>query len=89
MSFGFMLFAQFTTAKDKQPRSGYDEKEIMKKQADRYTAKRDYERANTILRELMEKYPDDWELVEKLLTNLMRVSKFDETEELQIGRAHV
>ncbi|MCF7911220.1 MAG: tetratricopeptide repeat protein [Candidatus Cloacimonetes bacterium] len=65
-----------------KPESVYDEKEIMKKQAERYSARQKYEQANTIYRELMEKYPDDWEIVEDLLTNLMRVSNFEETAEI-------
>ena len=59
--------------------NAYDEKTIMTKQAERYAARRKFEQANTIYRELMEKYPDDWEIVEDLLNNLMRVSKYKET----------
>jgi len=62
--------------------SAYDEKAIMTKQAERYAARRKFEQANTIYRELMEKYPEDWEIVEDLLNNLLRVSKFEETSEI-------
>jgi len=62
--------------------SAYDEKAIMTKQAERYAARRKFEQANTIYRELMEKYPEDWEIVEDLLNNLMRVSKYKETSEI-------
>jgi len=62
--------------------SAYDEKAIMTKQAERYAARRKFEQANTIYRELMEKYPEDWEIVEDLLNNLMRVSKYKETSKI-------
>jgi Tetratricopeptide repeat len=79
----FTLWGQqvqgLSRANANKPDSVYDEKEIIKKQAERYSARRKYEQANTIYRELMEKYPEDWEIVEDLLTNLMRVSNFDET----------
>jgi tetratricopeptide (TPR) repeat protein len=59
------------------PENRYNEKEIMKKQAERLTTRRDYEKANQIYRELMEKYPEDWEIVQDLITNLTRVSRFE------------
>ncbi|MDP8221083.1 MAG: tetratricopeptide repeat protein [Candidatus Stygibacter frigidus] len=66
---------------DKQ-QDAYDEKTIMTKQAERYASRRKFEQANTIYRELMDKYPDDWEIVEDLLNNLMRVSKYEETNKI-------
>ena len=79
----FTLWGQqvqgLSRANANKPESVYNEKEIMKKQAERYSARRKYGQANTIYRELMEKYPEDWEIVEDLLTNLLRVSNFDET----------
>jgi tetratricopeptide (TPR) repeat protein len=82
MLFSLQLGGQFTAAPDKQARSGYDEKDILKKQADRVIARREYEKANTIYQEMMTKYPDDWQIVEMQLTNLLRLSKFDDAETL-------
>ncbi len=80
------LWSQVTPRLSKSPGSApagaYDEKEIMKKQAERYTAQRKYEKANLIYSELIEKYPEDWQIVEALLNNLMRVSSFEQAGKL-------
>jgi len=58
-----------------------NEKEILKKQASSMISRRQYEQANRIYEKIMEDYPVDASTAELFITNLMRMSKFDQAEE--------
>jgi tetratricopeptide (TPR) repeat protein len=60
----------------------FREKEIMLKQAGRYDNQRQYERAITIYETLLEDHPYDAIVIEKLIINLMRISKIKKAEKL-------
>ena len=62
--------------------SAFSEKEIMLKQADRYDNQRQYERAMTIYETLLEDHPQDGIVIEKLITDLIRISKITKAEKL-------
>ena len=62
--------------------SAFNEKEIMLKQADRYDNQRQYERAITIYETLLEDHPQDGIVIEKLITDLIRISKITKAEKL-------
>ena len=84
--FPFLLAGQqiksISKAGDSTRNKGYDEKSIMKKQAERYSTRRKYETANMIYLDLINKFPDDWEIVEDLLNNYLRVSEYEKADEL-------
>ncbi len=82
MSLWSQVTPRLSTSPGSASSGAYDEKEIMKKQAERYSAQRKYEKANLIYNELIEKYPEDWQIVEALLNNLMRVSSFEQAGKL-------
>ncbi len=54
----------------------------MLKQADRLTGNRQFEKANKIYKMLLVDYPDDSAIIEKLIVNLLRITKLDEAEKL-------
>ena len=60
----------------------FNEKEIMLKQADMYDNQRYYERAITIYETLLEDHPQDGIVIEKLITDLIRISKITQAEKL-------
>ncbi len=62
--------------------SAFREKEIMLNQADRLTGNRQFEKANKIYKMLLVDYPDDAVIIEKLIVNLLRITKLDEAENL-------
>ena len=59
----------------------YNEKEILKKQASSYISRRQYERANSIYEQILQDYPNDSATAELYITNLLRISKFEQAEE--------
>jgi len=62
------LFAQF------------DEMKILLKKADTLTERRQFEKANAIYLELLDKFPEEYIILEKLLVNYLRTAKLKEAE---------
>lgn len=62
--------------------SAFSQKEIMLKQASRYDNQRQYERAITIYKTLLEDHPQDGTVIEKLIIDLIRISKIKKAEKL-------
>ena len=60
----------------------FSEKEIMLKQAGRYDNQRQYERAIAIYETLLEDHPQDGTVIEKLIFDLIRISKIIKAEKL-------
>lgn len=61
--------------------SQYNEKEILLKQANRYLAQRQYERADKIYEQLLSENPDDIIVMELYVSNLIRMSKIDKANQ--------
>jgi len=59
-----------------------DKKEVLMKQARRYTTQRNYDKANDIYQQLMREYPDDFVIVENLIQNYITATRFKDAEEL-------
>ncbi|MCK4694531.1 MAG: hypothetical protein KAT74_02150, partial [Candidatus Cloacimonetes bacterium] len=59
-----------------------DEKEIYMKQANRLNLRRQYEKANEIYLLLLENYPEDYMVAEKLIHNYLITSKINEADEM-------
>ncbi len=59
-----------------------DEKEIYMKQANRLNLRRQYEKANEIYLLLLENYPEDYTVAEKLIHNYLITSKINEADEM-------
>ena len=62
--------------------ANYNEKNILIKQASELTTHRQYEKANKIYESLLEKYSDDYTIVEKLCINYLVISKTEKAEDL-------
>ena len=62
--------------------SAFNQKEIMLKQAGRYDNQRQYERAITIYETLLEDHPQDGTVIEKMIIDLIRISKIKKAEKL-------
>ncbi len=62
--------------------SASKQKEIMLKQAGKYDNQRQYEKAITIYETLLEDHPQDGIVIEKLIFNLLRISKLTKAEKL-------
>ncbi|MCK4654753.1 MAG: hypothetical protein KAU01_09930 [Candidatus Cloacimonetes bacterium] len=60
----------------------FDEREVLLKQANRLVARRQYEKAINIYVSLLEDYPDDHIIIEKLILNLLRISKIGKAEKI-------
>ena len=59
-----------------------NEKEILLKEASRFSLRRQYEKAIFIYKDLEQKFPDDYEISEKLIENYFFTSRIDEAEKL-------
>lgn len=59
-----------------------NKKDVLTKQASRYTAQRNYEKANEIYLDLLDEYPEDFQFAEKLIYNYLAATRYDEAEEL-------
>lgn len=59
-----------------------DKKDVLTKQASRYTAQRNYEKANEIYLGLLKEYPEDYQFVEKLCYNYLSATRHDDAERL-------
>lgn len=66
----FLIWTSFLFA-------GYNEKKILLKKADRFTKQSEYEKANIIYLDLLEKYPDDSKIADRYITNLLKTSHFE------------
>lgn len=60
----------------------FDKREVLLKQANRLVTRRQYEKAINIYESLLEDYPDDHVIVERLIVNLLRISKIEKAEKI-------
>jgi len=60
--------------------SQFDELKILLKKADSLTERRQFEKANEIYLELLEKFPEEYIILEKLIINYLRTAKLKEAD---------
>jgi tetratricopeptide (TPR) repeat protein len=60
----------------------YDEKEILFRRANQLSGQRQFERANQIYVDLIQTYPGDFQIIDKLIHNYMVMTKLDAAEKL-------
>jgi len=61
----------------------FDERDVLLKKAQKFTFQRMYEKADQVYQELLDKYPNDEEVIEKTITNLIRMSEFFKAEKIR------
>ena len=60
--------------------SQFDELKILEKKADNLTQRRQFEKANEVYLELLNKFPEEFGVLEKLIINYLRTAKLKEAE---------
>ena len=67
----------------------YDETEILYRRANQLTARRKYERANQIYKDLLSKKPDEERVIERLLNNYIRMNSLDKADQLLADKKNI
>jgi tetratricopeptide (TPR) repeat protein len=62
-----------------------DRRTTLLNQANHFTIRRNYEKANSIYKKLLQENPDDYIVAEKLIQNYFKTSQIEAAEELCYG----